>query len=560
MTMTPGTRRAGLIGRLGLTVSVVALLAGCSLSPEPFTKAELSAQAQQDQIALTKDVAPIQGKLGLAEAVARAVKYNLDHRVKMMEQAQSLDQLDVSKFDLLPKLTTDAGYDGRSKQEVTTTRDLSTQQNGSYGVSSDRNVITADLTLTWNILDFGVSYYNAKQAADRTLMAEERRRKVLLSLVQDVRSAYWRAASSQRLRADVDKTVAMAEAALADARKSEAENLRNPLEVLRYQRGLVENLRQLETIDQELATAHTELATLIGLTPGTPFQLDVPEGDGLVAPHWNMPIEQMEETALLNNPDLREQSYDARISVAETRKAILRLLPGISFDLSRQYDSNSMDLSHAWNDAGGKIAWNLLNVFSAPATIAAAESGEKVSDARRLALHMAVLSQVHIARRQFDIAIKQFDRASELYSIDSRILANVSNRQANDAQSKLELVSNNTSAIVGLLRRYQTLAQVHGAYSRIQGALGIEPVPEKVAATDLPTLTAAIAQTLDRWQVGETTPAPQPAVPAIVPAAAKPQAALPTSGQQVAAVDKATLVGGPVEFFTQTVPQHLGLR
>ena len=34
-----------------------------------------------------------------------------------------------------------------------------------------------DLGLSWNVLDFGVSYYQSKQNADRLLVAQERRRK-----------------------------------------------------------------------------------------------------------------------------------------------------------------------------------------------------------------------------------------------------------------------------------------------------------------------------------------------------------------------------------------------
>ena len=44
-----------------------------------------------------------------------------------------------------------------------------------------------------------MSYFNARQQADRTLIAEEQRRKVVQGLIQDVRRAYWRAASAQGL-------------------------------------------------------------------------------------------------------------------------------------------------------------------------------------------------------------------------------------------------------------------------------------------------------------------------------------------------------------------------
>ena len=44
---------------------------------------------------------------------------------------------------------------------------------------------------------------------------------------------------------------------------------------------------------------------------------------------------------LRTRPELREQDYQARISAAETRKAMLRLLPGLEFSAGGHYDSNS---------------------------------------------------------------------------------------------------------------------------------------------------------------------------------------------------------------------------
>ena len=55
------------------------------------------------------------GNLSLEEAIARAVKHNLDHRAKAMEQALALNQLDLDDYELLPTLTAKAGYADRSE-------------------------------------------------------------------------------------------------------------------------------------------------------------------------------------------------------------------------------------------------------------------------------------------------------------------------------------------------------------------------------------------------------------------------------------------------------------
>lgn len=73
-----------------------------------------------------KDVDAITGPLSMDEAMARALKYNLDRRAKMMEEALALNQLDVSHFDMLPKLVAQAGYSTRNNDRINESRDAIT--------------------------------------------------------------------------------------------------------------------------------------------------------------------------------------------------------------------------------------------------------------------------------------------------------------------------------------------------------------------------------------------------------------------------------------------------
>ena len=81
-----------------------AVLAGCAIHPRPLTLEQREATLATDSSAMFADQAPVTGPITLDEAMARALKYNLDHRVKLMEEALAQRQLDLSKFDLLPQL------------------------------------------------------------------------------------------------------------------------------------------------------------------------------------------------------------------------------------------------------------------------------------------------------------------------------------------------------------------------------------------------------------------------------------------------------------------------
>jgi outer membrane protein TolC len=502
------------MARLLAAVSTAALLSACAVTPTPFTQDEFSAKAKADRTAMFEGQEVMTKPLTLADAVARVLKYNLDKRAKMMDEALALGQTSLDRFDLLPKLTANAGYTERSAPNATRSRDLYTQttstSNPSY--SADRFSITNDLGLTWNILDFGVSYFTAHQNADRALIAQEKRRKTVNNLVQEVRFTFWRAAAAQTLKAKVTETIASAETALKDSERVEAERLKNPTESLRIQKTLLESIRQLEAIDQELTTAKAELAALINVAPGSDFKLDVPDTGGMTIPAWSMPIEQMEEAALINNPDLREQDYQSRIAIDDTHKEILKLLPGVTLSFSRQYDSNSFLMDNRWNDVGTKVTWNLINLLSAPDRLAHTDSAEKVADAKRIALRMAVLAQVHVISHQFASAAKQFERADKLWGIEKRLADASGNQQRGGTANDIERISSETSAIAAELRRFQTYAQMQSAYGKLQSTIGADPVPDRVASHSLDGLSGAIVLAMPPVVKAEPVPQVTPAV------------------------------------------------
>jgi len=187
--------------------------------------------------------------------------------------------------------------------------------------------------------------------APRPGRAEEQRRRVLQALFQDVRRAFWRAASAQRLNSDVRDTIRDAQKALEASRKGET--LRAPIDALRYQKALLDALRDLEFVQQQLAVSKTELAALINLPPGTVYSLAAPRNLKIESPR--MPVRQMEEVALVRNPDVREASYQVRISVNETRKMLARNLPGVVVLGGDVHSNYVADLKADFDDARSAV-------------------------------------------------------------------------------------------------------------------------------------------------------------------------------------------------------------
>jgi len=496
-------RPRGHKARASFALFAAALLAsGCSVSPKPLTDDENLSRLREDMSVIMSPQEPISGPVSMHEAMARAIKYNLDERVKLMEMAVANQQLDLSRFDMLPRLVAGAGYSGRNNEAGSESLNLATgRRTGESTTATDRNRRTADLGFTWNILDFGVSYLRAKQNANLVLIAEERRRRVVQGILQDVRTAYWRAVAAERLLKRLEPLEKRIEAARSNAGALEAQRVQAPLQTLSYQRALVDTLRQLQTLRRELVAAKSQLSALMGLPPGENFTIQVPaDVTGKDVPTITASVESLESYALLNRPELLEESYNARITADETRRALLKLLPGIDLNAGLHYDSNSFLLNQRWADYGARVSWNILNLASAGDTRAFTKAQEELVAFRRQALSVAVLSQMRVAMIQFRELSQEFALNSEQAAIERRIRQQYVNSSTVGQQGDLNVIQAEVSELVSDLRRDLVYADLQNAYARVMVSAGVDPMPEAVPSQDLATLRKAVSDGLGAWQ------------------------------------------------------------
>src|SRR6185437_243853 len=462
--------------RILLTSMATTVVAGCAVHPSVLTLADREATLASDQRAMFGNQEPVQGRITLDDAMARAVKYNLDSRVKLMEAAVAQHQLDLANFDLLPKLAADAGYSHRNNVLASSSESVLTgQQSLVPSTSTDRDARTADLSLSWNILDFGVSYYGAKEQADRVLGLQERRRKAVQQLMEQTREAFWEAVGAQRLQGQIEPLLAQARQALQDSRSIEKGNLQP----------------QLEGIRDHLEQAKPKLAAMMDLPPGKSFEVSAP--DSFAEPTVRIAPGQMEETALLDRPELIEARYNERIGLNETHKALAELLPGVELSLGEHYDSNSFLVHNTWNDIGVQATWNLLNLVDEHNIRASAKAQYDLAREQRLAARVAVLAEVHVAWIDFNSRKDQFQLVQELNGVDQRMLEQTRNAAAADANGKLAEIRAATSALITQLRLYESYSAYQDAYGEMLTSLGIDPLPPNVSArANLSDLEAAI--------------------------------------------------------------------
>ncbi len=479
--------------RLGIIALSALALSACAVKVDPIPTEEHIRRSLADRPNLFQEQEAIVGPITLEEALARALTYNLDQRLALFEQALQMRQLDLANFDMLPRLTANAGYRVRDREEVKTSKDYFTGiRSVNPTVGEDEQIRTADLSLQWSVLDFGVSYYQALQQADRAMIARERRRRTINNIFQEVRVAYWQAATAQRVRADLKPALTDALFALETLRDLERRRAQPPGANLRQQRQILELIRQLEGLEVELLTATARLAQLMGLPSTANFDVQVTEAASMRVTDVPYDIDTMERIALVARPEVREEAYNARIALYEARRGVLKLLPNFNFLASAQHNDNSYLHTTNWNEASIRVSWNLFSLLSAPYQLKVGEVQQTVATLRRQAVSMAVVTQINLAVRNYARATSVFQRASEIADVEKRLADLGQSQQQAQAVADLDRIRGRAELIVAELERDRAFAALQNALASVFVSLGADLLPEEVETRDLASLTEAI--------------------------------------------------------------------
>jgi outer membrane protein TolC len=464
-----------------VTVLGVFVIGGCTtVKVAQVTKEEIQERVNQDLAQMFKGQEPITKPVTLQEAIARALKYNLDHRVKLMEIAVSQRIQELTNYNMLPMLAVDAGYNSRSNYSGGSSQSLLTgRESLEASTSQERQYHNVGLSLVWNVLDFGISHVSAEQKGNQVMIARERLRRVVQNITRDVHDAYWRAVAAQRLLTPVKDLLEEAQTARKNSRFMEKQGLQNPEVALDYQKRLLETVRQLLKLQEELSLAKYQLAALINLPPNTSYEVVAPENYEF--PQLQLSLQELESLALLSQPELRLEDYTKRVDKLEVKKAFLRMFPGFEISLGFEANTNKFLYNKDWLRTGLRVTWNLLNVFTGgPAAKREAESHVVLSDHRRMALTMAVLTQVWVSYQRYLLAVEDFKLTDELYSVYNKLNQITRQAEAASVRSGLKVIFMQTQALMSRMSRESSYAELQSSVAQIYHAVGVDPLPDTI--------------------------------------------------------------------------------
>ena len=447
----------------------------------PFSLDFLNKSANEDikkisEIKEQNEILQKELEIDLYTAIALAIENNKDLKVKLFETALADRKIKDVKFDMLPTMSANAGYTGSEKYQSSTsatvgTDDKAATKGTTFSTSRNRDVVAQDIGFAWNALDFGLSYIRAGQTGDRYLIAKEIEKKAANNIAREVIRSYWNALSAEKLIKKYDPLIEKVKVALNDSQKIEEMLLQKPMDALLYQKELLDIKRALITQRQTLVNSKVELGALMGLLPDQEYNLVKTDEPINIL---DMNIKSMEKHALVNRAELLENRYQERISVAETKVGLRSLLP--SFNINAAYTSSSNDyLQNKTNfEFGSSVGANLLNVFRAPTIKKVNEANTEIIKEQRLALSMAVLSQVHLANIDYQMSTEEYDTSEKYLNVTTKIADQVRNAQKIARFGELELIREEASTLVAELRRDIAFAKMQHSIAQVYTSVGID--------------------------------------------------------------------------------------
>jgi outer membrane protein, multidrug efflux system len=475
-------------------------LTGCIVAPKPFTESDRLQLTARVVAGVEQQKTPTK-PIDLHNAMARALIHNFASRLDALEEDIARDQFDESFWSFLPQTILTAGATHRDNTLASNSKSITTgTESLELSTSNERTKRNASLRLAWNVLDFGVSYYAARQAADQSLMAQERHKGVVRKLMQDVRSAYWRAAAAQSLLNQVGTMLVKVGKAITKAELIQANRLQKPLDTLNYKRGLYNKLLQLQGLRRTLLNSKLDLAKMMNLSPSQKFTVVLPSKLTSPTREIGADAEELGLRALWSRAELMEAGYNERIAASEVKKAMLRILPGLEFSLGSSYDSNKFQMHDDWNDAGLKLTWNLINFLKAPGDIAIAEKQEAVSILRRQTLGMAILAQVNIAYLDYQESVSTYETTQDLTEINGKIEVIKRQQAASLNLGELELIQTELNSLLSKLKRDEQYAQVQNALGRLIFSTGENLYGTLPKTTNVEELSAALRFRERKWR------------------------------------------------------------
>lgn len=471
---------------LGDNMRIVALSAAFFLTACSQQLVELGPpryeNMQEDMAVLTIDAPWKDVVLSLDEIIEIANQRNLDMLV-LEQQVLIQDELtggSVRKW--LPQLIWNQELSGRNANTGSFSQSLDpTVPPAPPSISSQTHVNRFDISLTWNLLDFGISMVRSRQESNKTLILqmgyEKERQKLILEIVKN----YWRAVVARYAMRENKDVVERSNSLIAGLRKNIDKRIISWADAYKIETDLLKSQPDLYRNEREYYNIIEEMVQQMGLPPGSTFE--IPEENEFPLYANLLPIEEIEEYAMMYRPELYSGDLQELVKADDVKIAMLSAIPGVAFFSGDFFDTNKFLIYNHWLSAGLRVSWDLFRVPERMADYEIAKLNKDLVAQQRVAFAMGVITQVRIAYLSYYQAVETYLILKELAEAKKNLAFASAKGALRGDTSKSTALSLELDALLTTTELMRTYGEVMFAVERLNNAMGI---PRFFVAGSLP--------------------------------------------------------------------------
>lgn len=450
--------------------------AGCVPLEEDYEGKRLARMSANYTYAASHNPTP-ESPLTLEKAIEYALQHNLSIRAAELEFAIQNETKSSYYLRMLPSLTVRGGFDTRDKYDASYSETLGSGRRGTSASYSDaKSHRTADVSLVWSLLDFGLSYIRAYQSGENVKISLEQLRRLRQQVAMETAVAYYRAAAAAET---VRECASLANAinVQLEVIRQESE-LRNISEMEEARRSLpfLVGLRRIDDMQSEELNTRANLAKAMGVSrPEDLHFAPVP-----AAPIAFAAIDDIDALvcrALENRPEMIQGDSKVRITEAEAKAALLQLAPNVNLTAAYNHDTNTFLHYDSWMTAGLSMTWNLLSLPSRIKDLDVAKQRVELELQRERITAASIVMQVHLAGLEIAFTEKRLKNATRIEKTHATILKGVEDSIRDGKSHEADLLLERLRYMSEFANLSRNRADYLAARARMTAALGIDPKP-----------------------------------------------------------------------------------
>jgi outer membrane protein TolC len=381
-----------------------------------------------------------------------------------------------AKLKMLPSLTLGGELGYRDKYNASFSSPLFGEEGfQAYNYSRDKATRKFDLELSWNLLDFGISYYQQRQAFNRFRISEQIRRRVIQNLKLDVTKTFWQMQVSRAAMQIAEKLIDRLQKREKILLNQMESRLVSEIDVLETTTALSEMKMKMSGFEQEFKKHKHKLATLMGLTKQLDFEL-APVDFSIEIEKMDINLKSLETEALRQRPELYEQDLKELINVDEARITVTKMAPNASIFYRFNYDADSHLYYNDWHDVGLKLSFDLLSIPYKKSRQREVIKTKELIKKSRLSIAAAILTQLNIAVVDYEYTIQKYRQTKDIESKREQLMEG-RRRHAKLGNGKIEdVLKSEGRHLFSQVASLSTYADLMIAKQRIFNTIGSEEI------------------------------------------------------------------------------------